>query len=91
MPPGKIAKMQFSQAGIMIISSIQALYLFNSGAIMLEFPQFGMAGKRGVIHRRKSREKVAKKRKKVKNYLLKCGRIKVPSKTLLNKKEGNSS
>lgn len=57
----------------------------------LEFPQFGMAGKRGVIHRRKSREKVAKKRKKVKNYLLKCGRIKVPSKTLLNKKEGNSS
>ena len=59
--------------------------------IILEFPQFGMAGKRGVIHRRKSREKVAKKRKKVKNYLLKCGRIKVPSKTLLNKKEGNSS
>ena len=30
-----------------------------------------MAGKRGVIHRRKSREKVAKKRKKVKLCVLK--------------------
>ena len=35
--------------------------------------------------------KKSEKVKKVKNYLLKCGRIKVPSKTLLNKKEGNSS
>ena len=36
----------------------------------LEFPQFGIAGKREVIHRRKNCEKMAKKRKKVKNYLL---------------------
>jgi len=58
---------------------------------LLEFPQFGQGWNQEVIHRWKNWEKRAKKRKKVKNCLQKCGRIKVPSKTLLNKKEGNSS
>ena len=39
----------------------------------------------------KTGKKGGEKVKKVKNYLLKCGRIKVSNKTLLNKKEGNSS